>query len=150
MSKESLAVNEVVEAEVSSPEHSTSRGRRAMAWAVSGGIALGAMVGGINYFDQEDKPCESTTTLDGSFGSAGELLTLPDGSKISFMVFPKNSDLDRKHPQVKVTAAGSSRIIDTFDKPGPEATIELNATTQLIINAENDTIVTSCLALPAR
>ncbi len=71
-------------------------------------------------------------------------LKLTDGSTINYQIFDKVSDLNREDPRVKVTADGNSHTIEAFNTPGPEAVFVVN-NINLLINAEGDTISTSCV-----
>ena len=146
MTKELFPPDTAVESVVSTEQENVPRSLKAVAWLAAGGVALGLGFGGFRLLSAEKAPCESHTTLDGSFASTGIGLTLPSGSSITLDIFPKSSDInpvaaDRK---VKVAVNGDSHIIEAFNTPGPEAVFDIGDT-KLLIDATGNTISTSCV-----
>jgi hypothetical protein len=143
MSFESRNMPQVTEVEHTTAEAPPQRARAMLSWAAVGLLATGAGIGALHLLHTDEAPCESRTTVDGSFAAMSRSLQLPDGTTINFQVFDKSSDIDTKDPHVKVTADGSSRMIETFNTPGPEAVFTIGDTT-LRVEAADSTISTSC------
>jgi hypothetical protein len=152
MSSETITPNDVIEpADQSFNEMQPTGRHKATRW-IAGSLAVAAAgFVGWRYLDRETTPCESTIAIAGEASTTTAPLTLPDGRQVFFSVFSSPSKKKNGLPDVEVSVGAglfdsTSKKIESFGKPGPEASFPVEKTHSLIVNATTESITTKCVA----